>query len=66
MSRKGFLNGIVTGSIIGAVAAMIFSPQLKPTPQKVMDKGRKVKARAQRTVNDALRRGMKEVKDMMD
>lgn len=36
--RKGFFNGLMTGSIMGAIIGLFVAPQLKPDTRKTLRK----------------------------
>ena len=48
--RKGFIGGILAGSMIGAIAAMFYAPQFKKESQKLMTDTRQMKNRARRVI----------------
>lgn len=60
--RRGFINGILTGGIIGALAAMFMAPQLKPYQKKLVSQSNRVKRQARKsmkgmksTINDIVK-----------
>lgn len=48
--RKGFWNGLITGGLIGAVAAMFMAPQLKRERKELVHDTKRVKSRARRVI----------------
>jgi len=61
--KSRFWNGLVAGSVLGAVMAWFISPEMKPeSSRRIMGRSRKVQSRAHRI----MRRVRDGVSDMMD
>ena len=66
MARRGFLNGLLAGGLIGAVVGLIAAPQRKPVANKgLLGKTRRAGARAQKVFSD-VRDGLKDIKNILD
>lgn len=48
--RKGFINGLVTGGLLGAVVATFVLPQFKKQKHELMHETKKVPTRARRMI----------------
>lgn len=48
--RKGFLNGLMTGGLLGAIALMFMAPQFKKERKHVMADTTQVRNRARRVI----------------
>ena len=49
--RKGFWNGILTGSIMGALIGLFVAPQLKPDTRRSLKKqGNEIQSRARKVM----------------
>lgn len=48
--RKGFLNGLLAGGIIGAILTMFMSPQMKKERKHLMRDSKQVKKGARRVI----------------
>ncbi|AVX30100.1 MAG: YtxH domain-containing protein [Bacillota bacterium] len=63
---RSFWNGLVAGSVLGAIIGLVAGPQLKPTPKRtLLGKTRRVTARAAKMVND-VRDGVRDIKNILD
>ena len=60
--RWSFVNGILVGSIAGAVLGMMYYPQMKPTPKKyLVGKTRRIGKKTGRIIADVA----EEVQELM-
>ncbi len=48
--RKGFINGLLTGGLIGAVLTMFVAPQFKKERKELVRDSRQVKNRARKVI----------------
>lgn len=63
---RNFWNGLIAGSVLGAIIGLVAVPQLKPSPRRTMlGKTRRVTARAAKMVND-VRDGVKDIRNILD
>ncbi|MFZ3172295.1 MAG: YtxH domain-containing protein [Carboxydocellales bacterium] len=66
MARRGFLNGLMAGGLIGAVIGLITAPQRKPMHRKdLLGRTKRAGARAQRVFHE-VRDGIKDIKNILD
>lgn len=66
MARRGFLNGLLAGGLIGAVVGMIAAPQRKPSPRNgIFGKTKRAGMRAQKVL-DEVKDGIKDIKNILD
>jgi len=56
--RRGFINGILAGGIIGAVVTMFVAPQFKKDRRELMHDTRQATHKARRVI-----RGVKNISD---
>lgn len=58
MFKRGFLNGLLTGSVLGALASLFIQPEKKqqlmesPTVKRLRGKSRQVEEKAKEVMND--------------
>ncbi len=48
--RKGFLNGLLTGGLLGAVLTLFVAPQFKKDRPELMPDSRQVRSRARKVI----------------
>ncbi len=58
--RKGFINGLVTGGLLGAIAVMFMSPQLKPLKKEVLHESKMMNKQARKAVK-GVRRALEKI-----
>lgn len=66
MARRGFLNGLIAGGLIGAVVGLIASPQKKPMPKKnFLGKTQQSSMRAKKVISE-VKDGINDIKNIWD
>ncbi|MDA8236185.1 MAG: YtxH domain-containing protein [Clostridia bacterium] len=66
MSRRGFLNGLLAGGVIGAAMALFVRPQMKPGPKKgLIAKTRRMSSKAGKVVSE-VRDSVRDIKKILD
>lgn len=63
---RGFWNGLLAGGIVGAMAAMFVSPQMKPVQTKtIVKRGKKMQNKAQRVIKQ-VEGSVRNIKNILD